>query len=133
MLNPTVWPASHFLDVNGRPRANVIDLGMSHYALGHTRYYADPEDGGPPTDAPQRTVIVGYNILHPHGPNPNDGAYRDADGWCDGGITLDMPEAEGLGGARWTLVSYEPLHVDPSILCGCGDHGHIHGGAWVPA
>lgn len=34
----------------------------------------------------------------------------------------------------WTLVSLEPLHIEPSLLCGvCGDHGFIRNGKWVPA
>lgn len=32
------------------------------------------------------------------------------------------------------LVSEDPLHVEPSILCPeCGDHGYIRDGQWVPA
>jgi hypothetical protein len=50
-----------------------------------------------------------------------------------GGIYFDVPEAEGLTGARWTLHSLDPLHVEPSILCECGDHGFIRDGRWVPA
>jgi hypothetical protein len=31
-----------------------------------------------------------------------------------------------------TLVSEDPLHVEPSILCSeCGDHGHLREGRWV--
>lgn len=34
----------------------------------------------------------------------------------------------------WTLVSWEPLTVAPSVLCmRCGDHGSIQNGQWVPA
>jgi len=33
----------------------------------------------------------------------------------------------------WDMVSIEPLTLAPSILCGCGDHGFIRGGRWVPA
>lgn len=37
-------------------------------------------------------------------------------------------------GRRHTLVSRDPLHVEPSILClSCGDHGFIRDGKWVPA
>jgi hypothetical protein len=33
----------------------------------------------------------------------------------------------------WTLVSRDPLHIEPSLLCQlCGDHGFIRDGAWVP-
>lgn len=34
----------------------------------------------------------------------------------------------------WTLVSWEPLTIAPSILCGqCGDHGYIRNGRWESA
>lgn len=32
------------------------------------------------------------------------------------------------------LVSEDPLHIEPSILCtACGDHGFIRGGVWANA
>lgn len=34
----------------------------------------------------------------------------------------------------WTLISLDPLHLEPSLLCRiCGDHGFIRDGKWVPA
>ncbi|MDE1904822.1 MAG: hypothetical protein KGH75_00035 [Rhodospirillales bacterium] len=45
-------------------------------------------------------------------------------------LTVMLP----LGGAGWTLVDREPLHVEPSIFCvppkGCGAHGFIRNGTW---
>lgn len=53
------------------------------------------------------------------------------------------PEPEGwswLG--RWgerqsghRVVSPDPAHIEPSILCprGCGDHGFVRNGRWEPA
>lgn len=33
---------------------------------------------------------------------------------------------------RWTVVSWEPLTLSPSLLCGaCGAHGFIREGKWV--
>lgn len=53
---------------------------------------------------------------------------------CSGQVVFDVPAAEGLSGPRWTLHSLEPLHVEPSVLCrGCGHHGWVRNGAWVPA
>jgi hypothetical protein len=58
-------------------------------------------------------------------------------GECLGGVTFDgevqrqlTPEA-----ARWQVFSLEPetLHIEPSLLCHCGDHGFIRGGRWEPA
>lgn len=38
---------------------------------------------------------------------------------------------------KWQLLSLDPLHLEPSIHCvpphGCGHHGYIRDGAWVPA
>lgn len=49
--------------------------------------------------------------------------------WCIGGF-----QWAGTTGPNWTLVSMEPLHVEPSILChSCGDHGFIWDGKWMPA
>jgi len=34
----------------------------------------------------------------------------------------------------WTIESWEPLTISPSLLClRCQDHGHIKNGRWVPA
>lgn len=53
--------------------------------------------------------------------------HRTADGeWCIGGFQWRGP------GVNWTLVSMEPLHVEPSILCVThGDHGFIRDGKWM--
>jgi hypothetical protein len=53
---------------------------------------------------------------------------------CEGSVTFDVPEAEGLSGPRWTLHSLDPLHIEPSILCRrCGHHGWIRNGRWENA
>lgn len=31
---------------------------------------------------------------------------------------------------KWQVVSLEPLHMEPSLLCGCGHHGFIRNGQW---
>ena len=45
----------------------------------------------------------------------------------------DVMQQSGLPGPRWTLHSLDPLHIEPSVLCGCGHHGWIRGGCWCPA
>lgn len=61
-------------------------------------------------------------------------SHRAPDGGeCGGSVTFDVPEAEGLKGQRWQLVSLDPLHIEPSVLCSCGWHGWIHNGQWVNA
>lgn len=55
--------------------------------------------------------------------------------WCDGGwIPFDVPENSYVPPEkRWTVVSYDPLHLEPSLLCmACGSHGFIREGKWVP-
>lgn len=38
------------------------------------------------------------------------------------------------GSSHWTVESWEPLTISPSVLCAaCGDHGFIRGGKWVRA
>lgn len=50
-------------------------------------------------------------------------------GKCSGGAWLPV-----TGPDRWELVSRDPLTLSPSILCrGCGLHGFIREGKWVPA
>lgn len=35
-------------------------------------------------------------------------------------------------GQKHTLVSSNPLHIEPSILCpNCGLHGYVRNGVWV--
>jgi hypothetical protein len=55
---------------------------------------------------------------------------------CVSAITFDAPVARQLvqPKALWQVLSWDPLTVDPSILClTCGDHGHIRQGKWVRA
>lgn len=54
---------------------------------------------------------------------------------CMGGITFDSEVARRIdpGKPTWTVESWEPLTVSPSLLCDCGDHGFIRNGRWVRA
>lgn len=53
---------------------------------------------------------------------------------CEGAITFDSPIArEVFNGPFWTVHSWEPLTLTPSLLCHCGDHGFITNGKWVRA
>ena len=113
------FPADILLAEDGTPKAGVLDLGHDHYAKGCLRAGDDSD------------TVIGFHVLHRKGPKPI-ATFGDS-AWCMGGITLDVPEAAGLAGARWTLVAYDPLTVAPSFLCDCGDHGFIRDGKWVPA
>jgi hypothetical protein len=63
------------------------------------------------------------------------------DGWRGvSAITFDGPVQHQLDPNRpkWTVESLDPLTLSPSILCttskgGCGLHGFIRDGKWVPA
>jgi len=71
---------------------------------------------------------------------------RDEDVWCMGSVLFALPGTEDSKYGRWHLVNYEPLHIEPSVLCraphhwedgkpvgSCDDHGFIRGGKWVRA
>lgn len=75
---------------------------------------------------------VGLILDHPDARDP---AKR-----CTSGVTFDSPATAGLmpNHPRWVVESWEPLTLSPSILCteskgGCGLHGYIRAGQWVPA
>lgn len=88
----------------------VVDLGHDVLIMFTVR-----QDGGP---------RIGFIESHP---TPEGRG-------CSGQVTFDVPEAADLRGPRWTLVSMDPLHIEPSVLCrGCGHHGFVRDGAWVPA
>lgn len=72
--------------------------------------------------------VIGYHVWHDCvGGKPQPG-----------GVYLDVPELPGWmredGRPTWQLISREPLHIEPSVLCrACNDHGFIRGGRWEPA
>lgn len=50
---------------------------------------------------------------------------------CVGSITFDLPEAQRFGARhQWTVESWLPLTLSPSLHCHCGDHGFIRDGSW---
>lgn len=56
--------------------------------------------------------------------------------WCGGGGLFDLPGLREAFPDRtfWTVESWEPLTLSPSLLCRrCGNHGFIRDGQWVPA
>lgn len=94
----------------------MIDLGDNHsYRLGRWPDTVTGED----TDWHALT----YDHLTPDGKS------------CQGYITLDVPAMRELWPTveRWTVESWEPLTLSPSLLCSCGDHGFIREGRWVRA
>jgi hypothetical protein len=60
--------------------------------------------------------------------------HRKPDGTIHAGSARwDAPGTGEYDRARWVLHSLDPLHIEPSLLCGCGNHGWIRDGKWVPA
>jgi len=60
----------------------------------------------------------------------------DGAGRCEGGLMFDLPGVREAFPGRdlWTVESWEPLTLSPSLLCSvCGHHGFIRNGTWVPA
>ncbi len=86
----------------------------------------------------QEETLVGIIEWHPDG---GEGEHRDiaaaGDGMCGGAVMFVRSTSEA-GRPLWTIVSLDPLDLQPSILCspskgGCGSHGWIRGGRWVGA
>ena len=52
---------------------------------------------------------------------------------CGGWVPFNVESAYILPGTpRWEVKSLEPLHLEPSLLCGCGNHGWVRNGRWEP-
>jgi hypothetical protein len=46
-------------------------------------------------------------------------------------LSLDLPWNDGPQ-EKYQITSWEPLTVEPSVVCPCGTHGWIRCGSWVP-
>lgn len=58
----------------------------------------------------------------------------DTGAWCGGALSFIAIDDNPV----WTVESLDPLTITPSVLCspelgGCGDHGWITAGNWIPA
>jgi hypothetical protein len=97
--------------------AEPLDLGHDH-SLQFAAFAPGADSGLPEVER------YGAHVYHrtPEG--------RD----CVGFIVFDgLPPEIATGGPTWTVESWEPLTVSPSLLCSCGDHGFIRNGRWVAA
>ena len=91
-----------------------LDLSHDHYL----EFYSWTDPGGVTHER------VGAIVWHRQPAAPQ--------GWCGGGVLFSTAPA-GMTGGRWTVESWEPLTLSPSLLCHCGDHGFIRDGQWVVA
>lgn len=68
----------------------------------------------------------GARITHPRADGSECDGFVTFDGEVQRRIEPDVP--------KWTVTSWEPLTLEPSVLCRrCGHHGFIRNGKWVPA
>lgn len=105
-----------------------IDLGHDH-TLRFVSWAPD-RDLNPQYDGIPDVERYGAVISHPAPPG-----YRGAGDLCEGSIIFDGEVQRRLDPhrPRWTVESWQPLTLSPSLQCHCGDHGHVRGGVWVPA
>lgn len=141
---------SRFAQGEGLAMSVVIDLGHKHtlrFASWKPDRALNPQYDGIP-DIERYSAIVEH--MRPSGKE------------CCGCITLDSPEARQLHEftnaylaskglptspyVAWTVESWEPLTLSPSLLCKmpildaegkptgeyCNDHGFIRNSVWVP-
>jgi hypothetical protein len=109
-----------------------LDLGHEH-TLRFTRWAPDPQRN--PQHAGLAAVErVGAIVAHASDHECSASGLSPA-GWCEGSILFDSQVTRRLfpHRSRWTVESWEPLTLSPSLLCHCGDHGHIIDGRWRPA
>lgn len=112
--------------------AELIDLGEGHtlrfYAWGPDRDL-NPQYAGIPD-------VERYGALVAHPARPDDGNVTCADiGQCEGAITFagEVQQRIAPRATTWTVESWDPLTLSPSLLCHCGDHGFVRAGKWVTA
>lgn len=92
---------------NGDSIGPVVDLGSDVMIVYQTRGDSD--------------VPIGFIETHP---TPEGIG-------CHGQVIFDIPETADMRCTKWQLVSREPLHIEPSVLClGCGHHGFVRSGRW---
>lgn len=116
-------------------RAGEFDLGSDHFA----RFTTWAPDLSIPANAKQYA-----HLAHLIRTQPVIGAIvrhrcRTETGWHEGSVTFRTELTEAVEyfrkHARWDVRSWEPLHLEPSLLssCPCRDHGFIRAGRWVRA
>lgn len=118
----------------------TIDIG--HGVTIHAFGWKPDRELNPQYDGIPDIEWAGIIIDHPFGPGPTEERYRglynmnSQMGQCSSAVTFDSETMRrvNLNGPRWTVESFYPLTISPSVLCcACGYHGFIRQGLWVPA
>lgn len=114
-------------DLHSTAMSNVLDLG-SGVKLTFTSWAPD-RDLNPQYAGIPDVERYGAILEHPLAPGVT------GPGPCVGGLTFENEVSRKLQPAhpRWTVQSWDPLTITPSVLCACGFHGFITAGKWVPA
>ncbi len=100
-----------------------IELGMDHWM----QWFV-------PFDGPEE--YIGVIVWHPAKPEDTR-CIENHDGWCGGAIHFNVPQnanilkADGTPRPKWNVESLDPLSLNPSLGCHCGDHGFIKQGRWA--
>ena len=106
----------------------MLDLGHGH----HLRWVSWKSDRALNPQYADLPDVERYGAMIAH---PRAASAEWASGECEGKVTFAGPVQQRIqpAVATWTVVSWEPLTLSPSLRCGCGDHGFIRDGRWVPA
>lgn len=109
-----------------------IDLGDDHHFVWLDGSTATHEERFPETTHPSAgdgRPVTRCGIIVDHR-NPNTGER------CAGAVMFAKvlnPSEHEAKRPIWECVNLDPLHLEPSILCSCGDHGYVRDGRWQRA
>lgn len=97
--------------------SNIDDLPEGAIDIGHDVYIVKLHD--------KEGKWVAIDEYHR---NPTTGA------WCGGFAPFDVESGYlTRQSEKWTVNSFEPLDLSPSLLCrACNHHGYIKQGRWEP-
>lgn len=146
----------------------IVSYNLSNSRRSASQHYQKQHGGKPefrklPPNADKKTlhyigndVWISFYTGHAHRVEGADQSigfieqhYNPFGKWCMGSVMYDLPEsqryrtkrADGTLSAVWDLISREPLHIEPSVVCHapsghngeiCNHHGYIRDGLWIP-